>query len=99
MTQVILGATSATFAVAGYFFFRFWRQTRDRFFLLFALAFWAYAVSRASLGFMDPANEDRIWLHVIRVAATLLILVAIIQKNVGGKRGAEDEDDRVPPAP
>ncbi|MBX5484578.1 MAG: hypothetical protein IRZ16_22370 [Myxococcaceae bacterium] len=93
IAQIILGASSCAFIVAGLFFFRFWKQTRDRFFLLFSLAMYAYGVSRGSLALMDPANEDRIWLHVLRLAATVLILIAIVEKNLG-KRGPDEDEPR-----
>ena len=40
MELMLMGAIAAGWLVAGLFFFRFWRQTRDRFFLWFALSFW-----------------------------------------------------------
>ena len=41
------GAIAMCFAIAGLFFLRFWRDTRDRLFLLFALSFWLQAMTRA----------------------------------------------------
>lgn len=36
---MLTGAIALASLLVGLFFFRFWRQTRDRFFLYFALAF------------------------------------------------------------
>jgi hypothetical protein len=38
------GAIAMCFALAGLFFFRFWRDTLDRLFLLFAASFWLQAL-------------------------------------------------------
>ena len=36
--EILIGAIAMGWLVAGLFFFRFWRQTGDRFFLWFALS-------------------------------------------------------------
>jgi hypothetical protein len=46
MDQVLTGAIAVGWLLAGLFFFRFWRHTRDRFFLWFALSFWLEAGNR-----------------------------------------------------
>src|SRR5207253_11440276 len=58
MEQMLMGAIGAGWALAGLFFFRFWRQTRDRFFLWFALSFWLEAGNRVALGLLVGAQED-----------------------------------------
>jgi len=67
--------------VAGLFFFRFWRQTRDRFFLWFALSFWLESANRVALGVWAGASEHSPWLYGVRVVAYGLILLAVWQKN------------------
>jgi Fe2+ transport system protein B len=67
--------------VAGLFFLRYWKQTRDRLFLFFALAFWVYAGQRIAVASSRVAAEDQIVQYVIRLVAFLLILIAIIDKN------------------
>lgn len=81
MELMLTGAIAAGWLVAGLFFFRFWRQTRDRFFLWFALSFWLEAADRVALGLMPPASEDHPAIYGLRVVAYGLILVAIWQKN------------------
>ena len=81
MQQMISGAIAAGWLVAGLFFFRFWRQTRDRFFLWFALSFWLEAGGRVALGLMSGTSEDNPGIYGIRVVAYGLILLAIWQKN------------------
>ena len=67
--------------VAGLFFMRFWKQTRDSLFLAFAWAFWLLAAAQALLALSASFVEDRSWIYLIRLAAFLLILSAIWRKN------------------
>ncbi|HEY0015094.1 MAG TPA: DUF5985 family protein [Longimicrobium sp.] len=85
LTPLVSGLLVMGYAVAGLFFLRFWRETRDRLFGIFAGAFWLLAVQRLLLAlFQDPDNEQ-VWLYGIRLLAFVLILVAIIDKNRGGR--------------
>lgn len=90
MSGLILGATAFGFITLGFFFLRYWTQTKDRFFLFFALGFFAFALNRVTLGLTDPANENRYLLYLIRLAATLLILFAIVDKNRGGSSTGDE---------
>ncbi len=78
---LLLGAIAMAAAIIGLFFMHFWRSTRDRFFLLFALAFWAEAASRVYIGLANTMREDTPGAYLIRLVAYGLILVAIIDKN------------------
>lgn len=81
MSQMLMGAIAAGLIVAGLFFFRFWRQTRDRFFLLFAASFWLEAVNRIALALLEHADEQEPLFYLVRLVAYGLILAAIWQKN------------------
>lgn len=81
MGQFILGAIVLACAVIGLFFLRFWRQTRDRFFLFFAIAFWVFGISRVLLATSGALNEGPLAVYVVRLLAFMLILIAIIDKN------------------
>lgn len=81
MAQMLSGAIAIGWLVAGLFFFRFWFQTRDRFFLWFALSFWLEAGNRVALGLLAGLAEDSPALYGIRVIAYGLIVLAIWQKN------------------
>lgn len=81
MQQMIMGAIALGWLVVGLFFFRFWRRTRDRFFLWFALSFWLEAVDRVALGLWVGAQEDSPLFYGLRVVAYGLIILAIWQKN------------------
>ena len=67
--------------VIALFFFRYWQQTRDRLFLMFAAGFLTFAVSRLILAFLDEGDEGRVFVYALRLLAFALILAAIIDKN------------------
>jgi hypothetical protein len=81
MRLFILGAGAMACAIAGLLFLRFWRRTQDRFFLLFALAFWVLSLNRVGLALIKPVTEPHNYLYGVRLAAFVLILVAIADKN------------------
>lgn len=83
LTALVSGAMTMAYFVAGLFFLRFWRDTRDRLFGSFAAAFFLLALQRALLTALvdDPRSGASILLYVIRLLAFLLILWAIIDKN------------------
>jgi hypothetical protein len=67
--------------VVALFFLRFWKDTADRLFLFFALAFAVFGTNWAALQIMNPPGESRHYYYVIRLAAFLLLLVGIVDKN------------------
>jgi hypothetical protein len=75
------GAIVAGFAVAGLFFLKFWRRTHDELFLAFTGAFWLLGLGQALLTFSHVPLEERSSLNLLRLAAFVLILVAIWSKN------------------
>jgi len=75
------GAVVMGFWLAGLFFLRFWKRTRDELFLAFTLAFWLLGLVQALLAFTNIPVEERSWLYLMRLAAFLLILGAIWRKN------------------
>jgi hypothetical protein len=78
-----IGATAA--AAVGTFFLRFWRDTSDRLFLFFAVAFWLMSASYLALAVFDPNDEGRPYVSVVRLLAFALIIAAIIDKNRASK--------------
>jgi hypothetical protein len=71
------------YLVAAGFFARFYRDTRDRLFLWFAAGFVMLAIQRLLLATADLFAIDPIWYYGIRLAAFVLILAAIVDKNRG----------------
>lgn len=81
LTPVLQGATAALTCVAGLFFWCFWRRTRDRFFVFFALSFWIESANRLHLGLSAQMGEDAPMNYAVRLVAYALILIAIWDKN------------------
>jgi hypothetical protein len=87
LSDMLLGAIVMGFAVSALFFLRFWRQTHDRLFAFFAAAFSVMAVNRLALGFTGDAREVSLLLYAMRLAAFLLIVVAVVDKNRRSEQG------------
>ena len=86
LRSVVSGMLVMGYAVAGLFFLRFWRETHDRLFGIFAAAFALLAVQRAALALSSDPTGDQLLLYGIRLLAFVLILAAIVDKNRGGAR-------------
>jgi hypothetical protein len=78
----VSGAISMGYLVLGVFFLKFWRRTRDSFFVLFALAFWLLAANQAAFTVIGAAGQGEGWIYLFRLGAFLLIIVAIVRKNM-----------------
>jgi hypothetical protein len=88
MNQLLLGAIAMACFTISLFFLRFWRKTRDRFFLFFAASFCIEGLNRAALGLTSIPSEVEPFFYIIRLLAFLLILIAIVDKNrAGGRTG------------
>jgi uncharacterized membrane protein len=75
------GAVTAGFLIASLFFLRFWKDTRDRLFLSFALAFMLLGLHQALLVITDIPIEERSPLYLLRLIAFAMIIWSIIQKS------------------
>jgi len=75
------GAVSMGCAVVTAFFLRFWRQSADRLFLFFAVAFGILTVNYVMLGLLSSATEWRLPVFVVRLSAFVVILLGIADKN------------------
>jgi membrane protein CcdC involved in cytochrome C biogenesis len=86
LIQFIAGASTLASAVIALFFLRFWRDTGDRLFAIFSVAFAVFAVNRIVLTILDETNEARQYVYLIRLAAFVLILIGIVEKNRSASR-------------
>lgn len=77
----LLGLIVTCSLVAGAFFFKFWKQTRDRLFLGFGAAFAIEGVNRMAFLFLDEPHAGDPVIYSVRFFSYLLILAAIINKN------------------
>lgn len=81
MNLMLLGAVTMASFVASLFFLRFWKTTRDRFFLFFSISFGIEGLSRIFLGLTDYRDEYEPLIYSIRLLSFLVIIYAIIDKN------------------
>jgi uncharacterized membrane protein HdeD (DUF308 family) len=77
----LLGFATACSLVAGLFFLRFWRATRDRLFLGFAAFFLFECASNVVTLNLSHPNEGNAWVFLLRLIGTLAVLGAILEKN------------------
>jgi hypothetical protein len=77
------GLIAGGFAVCFLFFLRFWSRTKDGLFLGFALAFALLAISQALSTLLGLPQEERSWIYLLRLLAFLILIVAILRKNMG----------------
>jgi peptidoglycan/LPS O-acetylase OafA/YrhL len=91
MIEFLSGAVTMGFLVAAGFFARFWRDTGDRLFVAFAVAFALLALNQALAQWLGAADERVAYTYLLRVLGFILILAAIVDKNLrqsGIKRGS-----------
>jgi hypothetical protein len=81
MIEFFSGAITLGFLVAAGFFVRFWRQTADRLFLAFAVAFVLFALNQALASWLTVVIEPASLIYGLRVLGFIIILGAIIDKN------------------
>ncbi|MEK6555569.1 MAG: DUF5985 family protein [Bdellovibrionota bacterium] len=91
MTTVAIflsGIAFATFAASGVFFLKFWKASKDPFFLFFCTACWLLALERITGLLLDSVfhvisigTEAASLIYLFRLAAFALILSAVIQRN------------------
>jgi hypothetical protein len=75
------GVLAAGFAVCALFFLRFWTRTKDQLFLAFAIAFALLALQQSLGVFLGLPEEDRTWIYLLRLAAFVVLIFAILRKN------------------
>lgn len=84
MSGFLYGMTTLGFLMAALFFVRFWRRTGDVLFATFAVAFVLLALNQALLGIWGSPREDQSLFYIPRLAAFVLLIAAIISKNING---------------
>ena len=81
INPLLLGAIAVANLVAALLFLKYWIASRDRFFLYLVASFAIEAVNRAASALVGaPGGESAIHFSV-RLAAYVLILLAIWDKN------------------
>lgn len=77
----LLGVIVTSSVMAGIYFLKFWRHTRDFLFLAFGIAFIIEGIDRLAVLLLAKPNEGNPVIYLIRLLAVLLILTAILKKN------------------
>ena len=90
MDQFLMGAAATASFVVGVFFLRYWRDTRDRLFVIFGTAFFILGGTRVALAISISKSEDHTYIYWFRFLAFALILAAIIDKNRPRNARADD---------
>lgn len=75
------GALSAASILAGLFFLRYWKLSRERLFAFLWLAFWLMALNWIALAVIDWGPETRHRAYILRLLAFCLIIIGVIEKN------------------
>lgn len=81
INSLLSGAIVMAALIIALVFLRYWRDTRDRFFLYFAVAFALEALHRLLAAVAPPQDVDAPLYYLIRVASYALILLAVLSKN------------------
>ena len=80
-SMLISGLLVMAYFVAALFFLRFWRQTHDRLFAMFSIAFGILSMKRLALALTYDSIGNAAWPYGLRLLAFLIILAAIVDKN------------------
>lgn len=86
MPDFLAGAITLGYAVAALFFLRFWRRMRDGLFASFAAAFALMALTQALAALIELGREEQGWIYLIRLTSFLVIIWAIVAKNLDRSR-------------
>jgi len=86
MFLFLSGVVMAGCFVAATFFVRYRRRSGDRFFVFFAIAFALLGLERLGLAVRNAPEEPHTGMYFLRLAAFVLIIIAILDKNRGGSR-------------
>ncbi len=83
MKIYVWGVLAMASLIAAIFFLRYWRESRERLFAYFALAFAGLAANWTGLAMIDhPAAEARQeYAYVVRLIAFVILLIGILDKN------------------
>ena len=86
MIDFLAGALTLAYVIATVFFVHFWQRTSDRLFLAFAAAFALLALNQITIFALGVGDERYNYAYILRVLGFILILVAIVDKNIWSRR-------------
>lgn len=82
------GFAMATFSACALFFLKFWKASRDRFFLYFGLACVLFAIERIAGAMFNPLitgvdqiSDTAVYVYLVRLSGFVMLLIGIWEKN------------------
>jgi O-antigen/teichoic acid export membrane protein len=81
MKQFLWGVLAAMCVASATFFLRYWRDSRDRLFIYFSLAFLVMALNWIGEALIAPHLELQQYVYMTRLLAYGLIIIGVIDKN------------------
>jgi len=91
MIEMFGGALILSYLLAGVYFFKFWKRTGDRLFIHFAVAFWLFVLNQLATSIPNVANATDGYEYLLRVLGFVVIIVGIVDKNLGASRTRNKE--------
>lgn len=82
LVDFLAGVVASTYAIAAFYFLKFSRRTKDRLFGSFSAAFALLALNQLVVVAVGSTDERSGYGYILRVLGFLLILVAIVRKNL-----------------
>lgn len=82
VASFIAGMVALGFIAAAMFFVQFYRETRDRFFLYFTAAFVLFAGNQSVPIAWHIDADSQAPIYIARLVGYLLIIIAVVQKNI-----------------
>lgn len=80
------GAIVFGYALIGLFFLKFWKRTRDAFFGYFAFAFFVLGIGRVIEAIVRTQEADTPAVYLFRLLAFVIIVFAIMHKNLASEK-------------
>ncbi|MBX9693298.1 MAG: hypothetical protein K2Z81_12995 [Cyanobacteria bacterium] len=85
VVQFLSGSTMMAEIGIAVFFFKFWRNSKDRLFAYFAFSFITLAISQIVVFCYGDKGNFSLYGYSVRLIAFALIIVGIVEKNIPQK--------------
>ncbi|HUB24740.1 MAG TPA: DUF5985 family protein [Tepidisphaeraceae bacterium] len=88
MNEFLQGMSTMACFIIGLMFLRFWKKSRDRLFCFFTASFWLLGLNWLCLALIRT-DESETSLYYLRLAAFLVLILGIADKNRAKRSGGE----------